>query len=488
MKKYLLLLLTPALFAQNVSNNTIIQLETDSVVVATIAGGVVRFNTSTGITSSWDSVTRTFTLTAGAASIASSDLTDGSTIQTSLLPTFERHTCNTTIQASTLVQLSGVEIIPATGTVGVLGVSRASCIGTGTVNIAKFGNQNCIAEGTITAGHIIIPGTSDPTHCKDSGATVNTSVPNTTPVIGRARAAGTDGVAFSVALLGSERFGAQQTTGFTPTAQVVTAGSSSPIVIPYNGTLGAAVLALPSCQDSSGNGFEPGGWTGTTTQMTITFSPSAPATGTCTAVFGGSGGSGGGGSGDFSSNTASSIDGEIVLFSGTAGKTGKRANTSGLAKVTSGVLSAAAVGDIYGLWSGSCSNTTYLRGDGACATPSGSGGDTVSAGTGIAITGTSPKVIALDSAVSRVFISNTASLTFGAISAQACSEQTITVTGAVTGDFVVLMLPSNFTHNVSATGYVSASDTVKVKLCNGTAIAVTPTAAQTYGALIPKTF
>lgn len=44
--------------------------------------------------------------------------------------------------------------------------------------------------------------------------------------------------------------------------------------------------------------------------------------------------------GDFSSNTGTSVDSEIVLFSGTAGKTGKRATGTGYAKVTSGVLSA----------------------------------------------------------------------------------------------------------------------------------------------------
>jgi len=42
--------------------------------------------------------------------------------------------------------------------------------------------------------------------------------------------------------------------------------------------------------------------------------------------------------GDFSSNTSTSVDGEIVLFSGTAGKTGKRATGTGIAKLTAGVL------------------------------------------------------------------------------------------------------------------------------------------------------
>lgn len=55
-----------------------------------------------------------------------------------------------------------------------------------------------------------------------------------------------------------------------------------------------------------------------------------------TAIAGGAGG------GDFSSNTATSVDSEIVLFSGTGGKTGKRATGTGIATLTSGVLSATA--------------------------------------------------------------------------------------------------------------------------------------------------
>ena len=58
-------------------------------------------------------------------------------------------------------------------------------------------------------------------------------------------------------------------------------------------------------------------------------------------------GADGAGTGDFSSNTASSVDGEVVLFSGTGGKTGKRATGSGLAKLTSGVLGTATSGTDY---------------------------------------------------------------------------------------------------------------------------------------------
>lgn len=50
----------------------------------------------------------------------------------------------------------------------------------------------------------------------------------------------------------------------------------------------------------------------------------------------------GSGNGDASTNTATSADGEVALFSGTGGKTFKRATGSGIGKLTSGVLSAGA--------------------------------------------------------------------------------------------------------------------------------------------------
>lgn len=79
-------------------------------------------------------------------------------------------------------------------------------------------------------------------------------------------------------------------------------------------------------------------------------------------------GAAGSGTGDFSSNTSSSVDSEIMLFSGTGGKTGKRATGTGLARVASGVYSAA-----------------ELSGD---ATTSGSNVVTVAKINGVSVTGT----------------------------------------------------------------------------------------------------
>lgn len=51
--------------------------------------------------------------------------------------------------------------------------------------------------------------------------------------------------------------------------------------------------------------------------------------------------------GDASTNTSTSVDSEVAIFSGTGGKTLKRAAMTGLAKLTSGVLSAAVAGTDY---------------------------------------------------------------------------------------------------------------------------------------------
>lgn len=69
---------------------------------------------------------------------------------------------------------------------------------------------------------------------------------------------------------------------------------------------------------------------------------------------------GGGGGGDAYTNTSSSVDGEAAVFSGTGGKTLKRATGSGIAKLTSGVLGTATVGTDYLTPTGSGSSLTGI--------------------------------------------------------------------------------------------------------------------------------
>ncbi len=68
------------------------------------------------------------------------------------------------------------------------------------------------------------------------------------------------------------------------------------------------------------------------------------------------------GSGDASTNTASSVDSEIALFSGTGGKTLKRATTTGVLKASSGVIAAAVSGTDY---APATSGTSILKGNGS---------------------------------------------------------------------------------------------------------------------------
>lgn len=53
------------------------------------------------------------------------------------------------------------------------------------------------------------------------------------------------------------------------------------------------------------------------------------------------------GTGDFSTNTAVAVDGEVMLFNGTTGKSGRRATGSGITKITAGVQSVATAGTDY---------------------------------------------------------------------------------------------------------------------------------------------
>lgn len=64
--------------------------------------------------------------------------------------------------------------------------------------------------------------------------------------------------------------------------------------------------------------------------------------------------------GDASTNTAASVDGEVAVFSGTAGKTLKRATGSGVAKLNSGVLGTATAGTDY---APATSGSQVLKGD-----------------------------------------------------------------------------------------------------------------------------
>lgn len=88
---------------------------------------------------------------------------------------------------------------------------------------------------------------------------------------------------------------------------------------------------------------------------------------------------------------------------------------------TTYVTTAAADADIIGLWSGSCSNVTYLRGDGTCATPPGTGGGTVNS---VALA--APTVFS----VSGSPVTNTGTLTLAFATGQTANEFLATPNGS----------------------------------------------------------
>lgn len=75
------------------------------------------------------------------------------------------------------------------------------------------------------------------------------------------------------------------------------------------------------------------------------------------------------------------------------------------------------------------------------------------------------------------YLTATATLDFPSIAAAGQQELTITVTGAAVGDCVVLGPPAALEAGVQATGYVSATNTVKIRLSNVTGSAVDPASA-----------
>lgn len=87
--------------------------------------------------------------------------------------------------------------------------------------------------------------------------------------------------------------------------------------------------------------------------------------------------------------------------------------------------------------------------------------------------------------LSGVFL-GTATLTYGSIAAQTCAEQTITITGASTTNFGASASPRVTLGNVnlSWSAWVSASNTLSVRVCNPTVGAITPAAVAWGGHVI----
>ena len=110
------------------------------------------------------------------------------------------------------------------------------------------------------------------------------------------------------------------------------------------------------------------------------------------------------------------------------------------------------------------------------------------AGPGVTLTTAGANTtVALDTAVVPSFLSVQTILSFGTVTAQSCSEQPMTVSGAAENNSVAPGWPFNLQAGLSGTMYIPVADTVRVRLCNNTTADVSVPAA-TFRATIIRSF
>jgi len=121
---------------------------------------------------------------------------------------------------------------------------------------------------------------------------------------------------------------------------------------------------------------------------------------------------------------------------------------------------------------------------GSCVVNATGAGTSYTAGTGINIAGTS---LSVDKTSVPTYLTATGSLSFGSIAQASCAQLTFALTGANPGDSIAPGWPSSIEAGLVGNMFVSASNTVAVRLCNLSGSALTP-AAQTFRAAIIRSF
>ena len=158
---------------------------------------------------------------------------------------------------------------------------------------------------------------------------------------------------------------------------------------------------------------------------------------------------------------SSSVNGQVATFSGTTGKLLAAFTGTGIYRFSSGVPSLITQGT-----DGNCVSWSTSGGLSDAGAPCGSGGGaTYSAGDGIGISGTT---ISVDTTVPALVADGSQSMTFGTISSGTISTQTLTVSGVSVGDRVTMGWPSSLPDGLIPFAYVSATDTITVKLYKAT--------------------
>lgn len=243
---------------------------------------------------------------------------------------------------------------------------------------------------------------------------------------------------------------------------------------------------IVQCYDASGSRLwiEPSQITSTSSNVsTITFAASQ--SGKCVANATGGGGGGGGGSGDITDVLAGT--GINVTSSSGPQPTVILNINGGLAQTCSGTDKVSALSP-----TGIVTCTADSGGGGG--SPGGTSGQAQfnnsgsfqgrTCGTGFDCSGTNFQI---STATVPTYLTATATLDFPSTAANACSELTLTLTGAGTGDSVVAGWPSDFDAGLSGTMYVSATNTVTARICKITSGSVDPS-SKSYRATIVRSF
>lgn len=243
---------------------------------------------------------------------------------------------------------------------------------------------------------------------------------------------------------------------------------------------------IVQCYDASGSRIwiEPSQITSTSSNVsTITFAASQ--SGKCVANATGGGGGGGGGSGDIT---------DVLAGTGINVTSSSGPQPTVLLNINGGAAQTCSGTDKISAISATGIATCTADSGGGGGSPGGSSGQVQfnnsgafqgrSCGTGFDCSGTNFQV---STATVPTYLTAATSLDFPSTAANACSELTISLTGAGTGDSVAAGWPSDFDAGLQGTMYVSATNTVTVRICKITSGTVDPT-SKSYRATIVRSF